>query len=49
MTELLTLGAIDKLTQKYVYPKIANKNNEYYCPDCNKDLILCHGDIRNPF
>jgi hypothetical protein len=49
MTELLTLGAIDKLTQKYVYPKIANKNNEYYCPDCNKDLILCHGDIRNPY
>ena len=49
MTELLKLGAIDKLTNKYVYPKIANKNNDYLCPDCNKELILCHGDIRIPY
>lgn len=44
---LLSLGAINKSTGKYVYPKIANKKDEYICPDCNKDLILCQGEIRN--
>ena len=46
MTQLLSLGAINKLTGKYVYPKIANKKDNYVCPECNKDLILCQGDIR---
>lgn len=46
MTQLLSLGAINKLTGKYVYPKIANKKGEYVCPECNKDLILCQGEIR---
>ena len=47
MSHLLCLGAINKLTCKYVYPKIANKKDEYICPECNKDLILCQGEIRN--
>jgi hypothetical protein len=46
MTHLLSLGAINKLTGEYVYPKIANKKDEYICPECNKDLILCQGEIR---
>lgn len=45
MTTILALGAINKETQEYVYPKIANKKDEYICPDCNKDLILCQGEI----
>jgi len=46
MSKLTYLGAINKLTDKYVYPKIANKKDEYICPECNKDLILVQGDIR---
>lgn len=42
----LSLGAINKLTGEYVYPKIANKKDEYICIECNKDLILCQGEIR---
>jgi uncharacterized protein YcfL len=46
MTQLLSLGAINKLTGEYVYPKIANKKDLYICPECNKDLILCQGEIK---
>ena len=46
MSQLLSLGAINKLTGEYVYPKIANKKDEYICPECNKDLILAQGEIR---
>ena len=46
MTHILSLGAINKLTGEYIYPKIANKKDEYICPECNKDLILCQGEIR---
>ena len=46
MNSLISLGAINKQTGEYVYPKIANKQDEYFCPECNKDLILCQGDIR---
>ena len=46
MSQLLSLGAINKLSGEYVYPKIANKKDEYICPECNKDLILCQGEIR---
>lgn len=46
MSHILSLGAINKLTGEYVYPKIANKKDEYICPECNKDLILCQGEIR---
>ena len=46
MSQSLSLGAINKLTGEYVYPKIANKKDEYICPECNKDLILVQGEIR---
>ena len=46
MSQLLSLGAINKLTGEYVYPKKANKKDEYICPECNKDLILCQGEIK---
>lgn len=49
MTHRLSLGAIEKKTSDYVYPKIANKKDEYVCPDCNKDLILCQGKIISPY
>ena len=47
MSQLLSLGAINKNTGEYVHPKIANKKDEYICPECNKDLILCQGEIRS--
>lgn len=47
--EKIVLGAINKLTGNYIHPKIANKKDNYICPDCNKDLILCQGKIRNPY
>ena len=45
MLQMLSLGAINKFTGEYVYPKIANKKDEYTCPECNKELILCQGEI----
>lgn len=44
--QLLSLGAIHKQTREYVYPKIANKKEQYICPQCHKDLILCQGQIK---
>jgi hypothetical protein len=49
MTHVLSLGAINKLNGEYVYPKITNKKDEYICPECNKDLILCQGEIIRPY
>jgi len=45
MKNVFPLGAINKLTKKYVYPKIANKKDEYTCPECEKDVTLCQGEI----
>jgi hypothetical protein len=45
----IPLGAINKKTGRYSYPKIATKTDEYCCPDCNKELILCKGEIRIPY
>ncbi len=42
----IPLGAINKKTGEYVYPRIANKIDEYSCPECHKDLIICQGNIR---
>ena len=36
-------GAINKKTSQYTLPNKAEKSEEYECPDCNKDLILCKG------
>jgi hypothetical protein len=46
MSQLVSLGAINKLTGEYVYPRIANKKDKYICPECNKDLILVQGETR---
>ncbi len=43
---MLPLGAFIKNTTQYVYPSIANKNDKYECPDCNRDLILRQGSKR---
>ena len=43
---MIPLGAINKKTREYVYPKNANKKDEYCCPECDKDLILHQGNIR---
>ena len=46
MTHVLSLGAINTLTDEYVYPRIANKKDKYHCPECEKELILVKGEIR---
>jgi len=43
------LGAINKNTREYIFYKMANKKDEYICPDCNKEIILCKGEIRVPY
>lgn len=45
---LIHLGGINKNTNTYVLPTLANKKDEYICPDCNQDLILCQGQINIP-
>lgn len=44
----ILLGAINKATNAYVYPKAASKKDKYKCPDCNKNLIFCKGAINTP-
>ena len=41
-----SLGAINKTTKKYVSPRAANKKDKYICADCNKDVMLCQGQIK---
>lgn len=48
MSSHLKLGAINKQTQKYEYPKIASKKNKYTCPSCDKNVILRSGKINKP-
>ena len=45
----ILLGAINKTTNEYIYPKIANKNDNHICFECNRDVILCKGNIRIPY
>ena len=40
------LGAINKITKQYCCAKLANKQDEYMCPECNKDLIIRQGTKR---
>ena len=44
-----SLGAKNKNTNEYIHPRIANKIDKYICIECDKDLILCKGKIRNPY
>lgn len=45
MSTLVSLGAFKKNTGEYVCPKMANKNDEYVCPDCGKDVFPRQGQI----
>ena len=43
---MITLGALKKKTREYVCPIMANKEDEHVCIECNRDLVLCRGEIR---
>lgn len=47
--KLVRLGGIKKATKEYVYPSEANKIDEYICPDCKKQIILCKGTQKRPY
>ncbi len=42
------MGAINKNTNDYEYPRIANRSNKYKCPFCEKDVIFRNGKIKQP-
>ena len=48
MSNHFSMGAINKTTNNYEYPKIANKGNKYKCPFCEKDVIYRNGQIKQP-
>ena len=48
MSNHFSMGAINKTTTNYEYPKIANKINKYKCPFCDKDVIFRNGKIKQP-
>lgn len=48
MSTHFSMGAINKLTNAYEYPKIANKKHKYECPSCKKCVIFRNGKIRQP-
>lgn len=48
MSYHFSMGAINKNTNNYEYPKIANKENKYKCPSCEKDVIFKNGKIKQP-
>jgi hypothetical protein len=45
----ISIGAYSKGTKEYIYPYIANKTDEYSCPECNRDVIFCKGEIVRPY
>jgi hypothetical protein len=49
MSNHFSMGAINKITNDYEYPKIATKGiNKYKCPCCDKDVIFKKGLIKKP-
>jgi hypothetical protein len=48
MSYHFSMGAINKFTNNYEYPKIANKINKYNCPCCEKDVIFKKGLVKQP-
>ena len=46
MSNHFYMGAINKITNNYEYPRIATKQNKYKCPCCEKDVIFKHGKIK---
>ena len=49
MAQHFFMGAINKITNTYEYPSIANKINKYECPECKKDVIFKKGLIIRPY
>ena len=45
-SHITNLGAINKLTKQYCCAKLADKKEEYICPECNKYLIIRQGTKR---
>ena len=48
MSNHFSMGAINKNTNNYEYPRIADKNNKYKCPNCDKNVIFRKGKIKQP-
>ena len=48
MSYHFSMGAINKNTNNYEYPKIANKEKKYKCPSCEKNVIFKNGKILKP-
>ena len=48
MSNHFSMGAINKNNNKYEYPRIADKNNKYKCPNCDKNVIFRKGKIKQP-
>jgi hypothetical protein len=48
MSNHFSMGAINKNTNTYEYPKIANKKYKYMCPCCENDVIFKNGKILKP-
>jgi hypothetical protein len=49
MSHHFSMGAINKLTNEYEYPRIAEKGKKYMCPECKKDVNFCKGKIKQPY
>ena len=49
MSHHFSMGAINKLTNEYEYPRIAQKGKKYICPECKKDVNFCKGQIKQPY
>ena len=45
MSYHFSMGAINKHTNNYEYPKIADKKYKYKCPCCEKDVIFKNGKV----
>ncbi len=47
----IRIGAYLKGTKEYQFPDLSSKNDKFICidKDCNKEVILCKGNIRKPY
>ena len=49
MSNHFSMGSINKITNEYEYPRIAQKGKKYVCPECKKDVNFCKGPIKQPY
>ena len=49
MSNHFSMGSINKITNEYEYPRIAQKGKKYVCPECKKDVNFCKGQIKQPY